>query len=155
MLQSYLKGTPKTRLKPLYIHYILDIYACDLNIKSWNKDQASTQFLGEGSSHELAALLLTEVAQHSLHILHQPLFILYLDAKSAFDRVLRQLLIRNLYFVGTVGEELLLVNSRLESRQTFAEWNKQIMGPKHDELGVEQGMVRYGDFFKIYAKNQL
>ena len=133
----------------------LDIYVRDLNIKSWDRDQASTQFLGEGSSHELAALLLTEVSQHSLHILHQPLFILYLDAKSAFDRVLRKLLIRNLYFVGTEGEELLLLNKRLEFRQTFAEWDKQMMGPIHDELGVEQGGVSSGDFYKIYAKNQL
>ena len=52
-----------------------DIYVRDLNIKSWNKDQASTQFLGKGSSHELAALQLPEVAQHSLHILHQSVFI--------------------------------------------------------------------------------
>ena len=67
----------------------LDVLVRDLNIDSWNDDQASTQFLGEGSSHELAALLLTEVVQHSLHVLHQPLFVIYLDAKSAFDRVLR------------------------------------------------------------------
>ena len=133
----------------------LDMYVRDLNIKSWNNDQASTQFLGEGSSHELAALLLTEVTQHSLYVLKQPLFILYLDAKSAFDRVLRQLLVRNLYFAGTKGEELIFINSRLENRKTYAEWDKQIMGPIHDELGVEQGGISSGDFYKIYSKKQL
>ena len=69
--------------------------------------------------------------------------------------MLRQLLIRNLYFDGTKGEELLAVNNRLAGRKTFAEWDKQIMGPIHDELGVEQGGVNSGDFYKIYAKSQL
>ena len=133
----------------------LDVLVRDLNIDSWNDDQASTQFLGEGSSHELAALLLTEVVQHSLHVLHQPLFVIYLDAKSAFDRVLRQLLVRQLYFTGTQGGELILIDKRLESRKTFAEWDNTLMGPISDELGVEQGGVNSGDFYKIYAKSQL
>ena len=44
----------------------LDLYIRDLNLPAWNDDQAETQFQGEGSSHELAALLLTETIQHSL-----------------------------------------------------------------------------------------
>ena len=133
----------------------LDMFIRDLNINSWNLDQAPTQFLGEGSSHELAALLLTEVIQHSLHVLHQPLFVLYLDAKSAFDKVIRQLLIRNLYFAGTEGKSLLYIDNRLEHRKTYAEWDKQLMGPIMDELGTEQGGVSSGDFYKIYGKSQL
>ena len=99
--------------------------------------------------------MLTEVIQYSEHVLHQPAFILYLDAKSVFDNVLKQLLIRNLYFCGTSGKELLYINNRLESRKTFAEWEKKLMGPICDELGVEQGNVNSGDFYKIYAKSQL
>ena len=38
----------------------LDLYIRDLSIDAWNNDQAETQFQGEGSSHELAAVLLTE-----------------------------------------------------------------------------------------------
>ena len=85
-------------------------------------DQAPTQYLGEGSSHELAALLLSEVINHSLHS-NKPVFILYLDAESAFDKVLKQMLIRNLYFCGTTGNELVYINNRLESRNTIAEWD--------------------------------
>jgi hypothetical protein len=133
----------------------LDIYLRDLNIATWNENQAQTQFLGDRSCHELAALLLTEVTQHSLHVTHQPLFALYLDAKSAFDKVLRQLLIRNLYFCGTTGKELLYINNRLENRKTFAEWDKKLMGPISDQVGVEQGGVNSGDFYKIYARSQL
>ena len=45
-----------------------------------------------------------------------PVFILYLDAKSAFDVVLKELLVMNLYFAGTHGETLLYLNARLENR---------------------------------------
>ena len=133
----------------------LDMYIRDLNLDTWNADQAPTQYLGEGSSHELAALMLTEVAQVSLHVHHQPLFVLYLDAKSAFDRVIREILVRNLYFAGTVGHELLYLNNRLENRLTYAEWDKKLMGPISDQLGVEQGGVNSGDLYKIYSKSLL
>ena len=69
----------------------LDLYIRDLNISSWNSDQAETQFQGEGSSHELAAILLTETIAHSLFTLKKPVFVLYLDAQSAFDVVLSEL----------------------------------------------------------------
>ena len=133
----------------------LDIFVRDLNIDCWDSNQAPTQFLGSGSSHELAALMLTEVVRHSINVLHLPVFMLYLDAMSAFDKVLRELLIRNLYFTGTQGEELLLIDNRLKERKTFVEWNKTIMGPISDQVGVEQGGVSSGDFYKIYARSQL
>ena len=50
---------------------------------------------------------------------------------------------------------LVAVDKRLGPRKTFAEWDKVLMGPINDELGVEQGGVNSGDFYKIYAKPQL
>ena len=50
----------------------LDIYVPELSIDEWNEQQAETQFQGEGSSHELAALLLTETFQHSLNVSKMP-----------------------------------------------------------------------------------
>jgi hypothetical protein len=81
----------------------LDIYIRDLSLHEWNNMQAETQYQGEGSSHELAALLLTEVIQHSLYVLKLPVFAIFLDAKSAFDRVLKEILIRNLFIAGLTG----------------------------------------------------
>ena len=72
----------------------LDTYIKDLNIEKWNSQQADTQFQGHGSSHELASLLLTEVVQFSLFTSCQPIYALYLDAKSAFDLVLREIIVR-------------------------------------------------------------
>ena len=66
----------------------LDIYLLDINLSTWNADQASTQY-------------------------------------------------------------------KLKSRKTYPEWNKTLMGPKSDEVGVELGGGNSGDFYKIYAKSQL
>ena len=134
----------------------LDLYICDLSIDAWNNDQAETQFQGEGSSHELAAVLLTETIQHSLYYLQEPVFILYLDAKSAFDVVLRELLIKNLFSLNDViHQSILYLNNRLENRKTFLDWNGQLMGPIHDEQGLEQGGVNSSDLYKIFGKEQL
>ena len=114
-----------------------DLYIRDMHVDTWNRDQAETQFQGEGSSHELAALLLTETIQHSLYSLKQPIFVLFLDAKSAFDVVLRELLIKNLFNINnSSGHSLLFLNNRLENRQTFLDWDGQLMGPIMDEQGL-------------------
>ena len=67
----------------------LDIYVKELSLDDWNVQQAPTQFQGSGLSHELAALLLTEVVQHSLNVSKLPVFAIFLDALSAFDRILK------------------------------------------------------------------
>ena len=133
----------------------MDSYIRLLNIEKWNSAKASTQFQGEGSSHELSALLLTEVIQHSLHVSKKPMYALYLDARSAYDRAVRQLLIRNLYFSGTTGQELIFINERLQHRQTYCEWDKNLMGPIDDTLGVEQGGVNSDSFYKLLNNEQL
>ena len=127
----------------------------DLNLDIWNSDQADTQFQGEEMSHELASLLLTECIQYSLYNSCQPIFALYLDAKSAFDVVIRQLLIKNLYFCGTSLASVAYIDNRLKYRNTYIDWEKTILGPVFDEKGLEQGGVSSSDYYKIYGKEQL
>ena len=133
----------------------LDSYIRELNIENWKSAQAKTQFQGEGSSHDLAGLLLTESIQNSLHYETVPLYVLYLDARSAFDRVVRQLLVRNLFYSGTTGHQLLFINERLSNRLTFCEWDKTIVGPIKDILGVEQGGVNSDNYYKLTNNEQL
>ena len=40
----------------------LDMYIRDLHLEKWQSQQAPTQYQGEGSSHELAALLVTSLS---------------------------------------------------------------------------------------------
>ena len=133
----------------------LDLYIRRLNIEKWNECQAPTQYQGEGSSHELAALLVTEIIQHSKFTLKQPLYLLFLDARSAFDVVVPELMVRNLYLAGMEGNSLIYMNHRLSSRQTYIEWDKTLMGPIVDEHGLEQGGANSSDLYKLYSNNLL
>ena len=132
-----------------------DTYIRNLHLNDWNIDKADTQFQGEGSSHELSAVLLTEVIQQSLFGKKEPIYVLFLDAKSAFDVVLKELLVKNLFHCNTTGKSLLYLDNRLGNRETFIEWDGKIVGPIQDERGLEQGGVSSSDFYKIFGKEQL
>ena len=132
----------------------VDIYVHDLFIDLWNSVQATTQYQGHGSSHELASLMITEAVQHSSFSTKKPLFALFLDARSAFDVLVIKYLVRNLYFAGMSGNSLHYINNRLSNRITFLNWKNETMGPIYDEQGVEQGGCNSGDYYKIY-NNQL
>ena len=133
----------------------VDMYLRDLYSSLWQDQQAPTQYQGTGSSHELASLLLTEVIQYSLYTSHQPLYLLALDAQSAFDRCLRQVLVSELYKAGMPAAAILLIDRRLASRRTVYEWEGAMMGPAIDVTGFEQGGVNSSDFYKLYNNEQL
>ena len=131
----------------------MDLHIRQQELPNWRAAQPETQFQGENSCHELAALLLTESIQYSLHVADQPLYVLYLDQKSCFDRVLNELLALELFSVGTRGETLIHVVNRLRGRMTYLEWEKVLMGPIIDEHGIEQGWVSSSDYHKILARS--
>ena len=133
----------------------LDMYVRELFIDKWNSQQADTQYQGEGSSHELASLLITETIQYSKFITKQPIFLLFLDAESAFDSVVIPYLVRNLYASGMEGHSVLFMENRLANRATFCEFDKVIAGPIYDEQGLEQGGVASSDLYKLYNNEVL
>ena len=65
-------------------------------------------------------------------------------------------MLRNLFFLNK-GPDILLshINNRVSHRQTVLDWDTNLMGPIHDELGLEQGGVNSSDFYKIFGKEQL
>ena len=133
----------------------LDMYIHDLHIAKWNEEQAETQYQGEGSNHDLAALLITEAIQHSLLYSKESIYLLFLDARSAFDTVVPKFLIRNLYFAGLSGDSLLYIDNRLNSRLTYCNWDEELMGPIKDEHGLEQGGCNSSDNYKSYNNDLL
>ena len=138
-----------------FVSKVLDLHIRQSYQKQWDSIQAKTQYQGPGSSHELAALLLTEVVQHSLFALDKPLYVLSLDAQSAFDRCLRQILVSELYKAGIGGNAISIVDNRLKSRATVYEWNGILLGPGKDDTGFEQGGVNSSDYYKLYNNEQL
>ena len=106
-------------------------------------------------SPELGALLLTETINHSLKVNNQPVFCLFLDARSAFDLTIREIIVRKLHLLGTTGHRLLYIDNRLKHRRTFLEWDRRVLSPIIDELGFEQGGISSGDLYTIYNADQL
>ena len=138
-----------------FIAKALDFYVRELSHSDWEAAQADTQYLGVNKSHKLGALLLTETISHSLNELNLPVFCLFLDARSAFDLTIRQLLIRKLHSLGTTGQRLVYLDNRLKCRKTFMEWDRRTFGPIHDELGFEQGGISSGDLYICYNNEQV
>ena len=137
-----------------FISKAIDIYLGDLSKEDWNTSQAETQFQGQGMSHELASLLLTTAIHNSLSS-SLPLFVLLLDAKSAFDLVLREILIRRLYLDTFPDQRIRFWDLRLSNRTTYCQWDNHLMGPIRDELGLEQGGPTSSDMYKEYNNEQL
>jgi hypothetical protein len=133
----------------------LDYYVREMSLPEWSEAQAETQFLGAGMSHELGALLLTESINHSIKDSKTPVFCLFLDARSAFDLTIREIITRKLHFIGTNDHRLVYLDNRLKHRRTFVEWDKKVLGPISDELGFEQGGISSGDLYTIYNADQL
>ena len=132
-----------------------DLYLRDLFHHQWEERQAVTQYQGEGSNHEMAALLVTEVIQYSLNVAKKPVFLIALDAQSAFDRCLRQILSTQLYKANITGSALSFIDNRLACRATMYHWDGTTMGPSKDDTGFEQGGINSSEYYKLYNNEQL
>ena len=60
-----------------------------------------------------------------------------------------------MYLDGTAGHSLLFLDARLKNRVTYIEWERTLMGPIHDQQGVEQGGPNSSEEYKIYNNEQL
>ena len=79
----------------------LDTYMVQLYDGGWSAMQAPTQFQGQNSSHELAALSITEAIIYGLHTNKEPVYFLSIYALSAYDRVVNEHAIRCAYQAST------------------------------------------------------
>ena len=138
-----------------FVAKVLDLYMRDLYQNKWDTCTAPTQYQAPGSCHELASIMITEVVQYSLHIRDLPVYLLVLDAQSAFDRCLKEILCAELFKSGMDGSALLLINNRLQNRTTVYQWEGEMLGPAQDMTGVEQGGINSGDYYKLYNNSQL
>ena len=82
--------------------------------------------------------LIIEESLHEQRDTHQPLYIAFLDGKSAFDVVNRDILMRKLYHMGVEGAPWLLIRSLHEGSATAVEWEGSISEPFQVHQGVKQ-----------------
>ena len=98
---------------------------------------------------------MTEAVVHGLHTNREPVYLLLLDAQSAYDRVVIEHAVRCAYIAGTQDEGLLFLDHRLRNRRTMIEWEKEILGPIRDTQGVEQGGVPSDKVHRLVNNEQL
>ena len=53
------------------------------------------------------------------------------------------------------GNTTVFINNRLVNRRTYLDWDRTLMGPIMDELGLEQGGANSSDYYKIYSNENL
>jgi hypothetical protein len=79
------------------------------------------------------------------------LWVLFLDKQAAFDSVLKEHDVAGAY--AATGHEanasLLYLANRLSSRRTYLQFSSTLMGPIHDQQGVEQSGVNSTNEFQL------
>ena len=85
------------------------------------------------------------------------LWVLLLDKQSAFDSVLKEHILAEAYTAAGyhADQSLLYMANRLATRRTFLQFSSNLMGPIHDQRGVEQGGVNSGDQFQLANNKEI
>ena len=126
---------------------------------SWNSARSNAQFIAKGSSHELAALLITEVTRYSTICLKKPTWCLYINKFSAYDVVLKESVIPAALRASggpkNANQILVYLSNRLNSRRTYLEYDKIIMGACRDMRGLEQGALLSPDEYQLVSNTEL
>ena len=103
----------------------------------------------------MAALLITEVVAYNNNISKLPVYIMYLDARSAFDLLVIAILPRRQYIDGIKDDIWNYLDQWHKNRITYIKWDQKLLGPIHDNRGGEQGGINVSDLYRTYNREQL
>ena len=84
-----------------------------------------------------------------------PIYIAFLDAKSAFDVVSHTSLMRKLFHIGIDGQCWNLTDSRHSNAETVVKWDGQFSDSFEIRQGVRQGGILSTDMYKVYNNKLL
>ena len=107
----------------------------------------------ENSSPNTALIL--EKYIHDPQDFQMPAYIAFLDAKSAFDVVSHQSLMRKLLHIGVEGNLWTLISSLRQEAKSAVKWQGQISEKFRVEQGVRQGRILSTDLYKVYGDSLL
>ena len=68
---------------------------------------------------------------------------------------MREFCIKSAYLAGSSDQGLIYLDNRMKHRQTYVEWDKVLMGPIHDKLGVEQGGCNSDRIYRLANNKEL
>ena len=103
----------------------------------------------EKSSPMNTALILEEYIRDRQDT-QTPVYIAFLDAKSAFDVVSHKSLMRKLFNIGVEGNMWTLINSLHKDAKSAVKWQGEISEQFRVEQGVRQGGILSTDLYKVY-----
>ena len=92
---------------------------------------------------------------HGLYTNKDPVYVLLLDAESAFDRIVIEHAIWCAYPASTVDQGIVYLDKRLRRRRTYIDWEKELLEPICDTLGVEQGGCASDSVYRLVNNEQL
>ena len=82
--------------------------------------------------------------------LRRPIYIAFLDAKSAFDVVSHDSLLSKLFHAGVEGESWSLIHSLHAEAESVVKWNGAHSDVFKVDQGVRQGGILSTDLYKLY-----
>ena len=106
----------------------------------------------EQSSPLNAAFLVKELYRESKD-LEKPIYIAFLDAKSAFDVVVNEILMRKVYTSGVKPSTWQLINEIHIDSHSAINWNDNVSRKFEIKQGVKQGGLLSADLFKVYSND--
>ena len=135
----------------------MDLYVFGLHKEECEAVATPTQFMRDGSSHELCALALPEAISHSTKNLKLPIVHVYLDKESAFDSALKEHIVSAAFSASnhTPSQSILYLAHWLSCRKTFLKHNAMVIGPILDGREVEQGGISSSKLFQLTTDNEL
>ena len=103
-----------------------------------------------GASPLNAALILEECYRESKDT-KNPITVVMLDAKSAFDVVNHESMMRRLYHIGITNDHWSLINSLHTNATTAVKWKSLVSEPYRVHQGIRQGGILSADLYKLYV----
>lgn len=103
----------------------------------------------ENTSPLIAELIIEEFERENKD-LKKPTYIALLDAKSAFDVVVHDNLIRRLFQIGISHQSILILQNLYQGATSCVKWNGKYSDPFKIDQGVRQGGALSADLYKVY-----
>ena len=101
----------------------------------------------------LNAAFLVEEFYRERKDLEKPVYIAFLDAKSAFDVVVNEILMRKVYLSGVKPSTWRLINEIHIDSHSAINWNGNVSRKFEIKQGVKQGGLLSADLFKVYSND--
>jgi len=116
-----------------------------------DKQQCSIQRGFTQNSAPINSSFILEESRREALDLEQLFIIILLDAKSAFDVVVHQSMMRRLYHLGVQDKHWTLINSLHTNASSAVKFNGLVSDTFEIQQGIRHGGVLSADLYKIYV----